>query len=111
MHPFCRNFSFQLPLLFTYASSNLCYWLGVFNGNTILSEATLHSPAIQLRRRQNPGKASNLKETMNLHISIIEEGDLKQTWVRVSALLEHVQYAVACIFINGVFTVETTVQK
>ncbi len=46
---------------------------------------------------------------MKLHISIIEEGDLKQTWVRVSALLEHVQYAVACIFICGVFTVETTV--
>ncbi len=52
-----------------------------------------------------------IKKTMKLHISIIEEGDLKQTWVRVSALLEHVQYAVACILIYGVFTEETTVQK
>ncbi len=48
---------------------------------------------------------------MKLHISLIEEGDLKQTWVRVSASLEHVQYAVVSIFIYGVFTVETTVQK
>ncbi len=48
---------------------------------------------------------------MKLHISIFEEGDLKQIWVRVSALLEHVQYAVACIFMHGVFTLETTVQK
>ncbi len=48
---------------------------------------------------------------MKLHKSIIEEGDLKQTWVRVSALLEHVQYAVACTLIYGVFTVATTVQK